>query len=322
MSPLIWIIDEEWPDYEIEKKAIYERFPDCEIKFSSEDYKEDLEKFGYKADAIICQISVDMPKETLDKLENCKVISVYGVGYDRVDVKAAKEKGIYVTNVPGYCAEDVSDYVIAAIYRHNKQLISYSDDIKKGLWGAQAVKRKIRRLSTQTLFIVGFGRIGRMIAKKAVAMGMKVMFYDPFVDEKTAKQLGVIKAELEEGFKNADYISLNTKLDESTMHLISGDVLNLMKPEAHIINASRGKVIDEKALIEAVDCGKIDGATLDVVENEPPTGNEDIFNNKKIFVTPHISYFSEDSLNELQLTAALNVINILDGKIIPEIVNR
>jgi len=319
---LIWIIDNEWPDYEIEKKAIYEKFPDCEIKFSSEDYKEDLDKFGYKADAIICQISVDMQKETLDKLENCKVISVYGVGYDRVDVQAAKEKGIYVTNVPGYCAEDVSDYVIAALYRHNKQLSSYNADIKNGLWGAQAVKRKIRRLSSQTLFIVGFGRIGRLIAKKASALGMKVMFYDPFVDEQTAQSLGVSKTELEDGFKNADYISLNTKLDESTIHLISGDVLKLMKPEAHIINASRGRVIDEKALIKAVEAGMIDGATLDVVENEPPCGNEDILKTEKIFITPHISYLSVDSLNELQLTAALNVINVLDGEIIPEIVNR
>ncbi|HCT65494.1 MAG TPA: phosphoglycerate dehydrogenase family protein [Lachnospiraceae bacterium] len=319
---LIWIIDNEWPDYEIEKKAIYEKFPNCEIKFSAEDYKDDLEKFGYNADAIICQISVDILKETIDKLEKCKVISVYGVGYDRVDIKAAKEKGIYVTNVPGYCAEDVSDYVIAALYRHNKQLSSYNSDIKNGLWGAQAVKRKIKRLSSQSLFIVGFGRIGRLIANKAVAFGMTVMYYDPFVSQETAKEMGVTKVEFEEGFKTADYISLNSKLDNTTKHLISEKELNLMKPEAHIINASRGKVIDEKALIKAVESGKIEGATLDVIENEPPTGNEDVFKCEKIFVTPHISYFSVDSLNELQLTAALNAINILDGKIISEIVNK
>lgn len=319
---LIWIIDNEWADYKLETKAISEKFPHCEIKHSSEDFAEDLKKFGFKADGIICQISVNMDKKAIDALENCKVISVYGAGYDRVDINAAREKGIYVTNVPGYCAEDVSDYVIAAMYRHNKQLASYNKDIRNGLWGAQAVERKIRRLSSQTLFIVGFGRIGRLIAKKALALNMTVMCFDPYVSKEEAIKLGVQRVELEEGFGNADFISLNTKLDESTKHLVSTPLIKLMKKEAHIINASRGPVIDEKALIEAVEKGNISGATLDVVENEPPTGNEPVFHCKNIKVTPHISYLSDDSLDELQLTAAVNAIRVLNGEVINEIVNK
>ncbi len=320
---LIWIVDNELGGYETEKAAVLSKFPDCEIKHSAEEnFKADMEKFGYNADALICQISVDVDKEAIDKLKNCKVISVYGVGYDRVDTAYAKEKGIYVTNVPGYCADDVSDYVIAAMYRHNKQLSSYNDDIKNGLWGAQAVDRKIRRLSSQTLFIAGFGRIGKLIAKKALALNMTVMFYDPYVSEETAKELGVEKVTLEEGLKNADFISLNMKLDESTRHTISTQQFNMMKPDAYVINAARGGIIDEAALIEAVNNKKISGAALDVIENEPPKGNEPILSCKGIKVTPHISYLSEDSIEQLKLTAAQNAVRILDGEVINEIVNR
>lgn len=319
---LIWIIDNEWPDYEIEKKSILQKFPGCEIRFSPEDYESDLESFGRGADAIICQISADITRETIEKLENCKVISVYGVGYDNVDIAAAKEHGIYVTNVPGYCMEDVSDYVIAAMYRQNKKLISYNEDIKNGLWGAQAVQSKIRRLSSQTLFIAGFGRIGRLIAQKACAAGMKVLFFDPYVNEETALQLGVEKVGMEEGFKRADFISLNTKLNDETKHLISDREISMMKQGSYLINASRGKVIDEAALVRAVKSGKLSGATLDVIENEPPAGDEEIFKCSNIFITPHISYLSTDSLNELKLTAALNALRILSGEIIDEIVNK
>lgn len=319
---LVWIIDDEFENYDLEIKTIKAKFPDCEVKCSPEKFLKDLEDFGYKADAIICQVSVDINSAVIDKLENCKVISVFGVGYDRVDIASAKKKGIYVTNVPGYCAEDVSDYVIAAMYRHNKQLSSYNACIKNGLWGAQAVERKITRLSSQVLFIVGFGRIGRLIAKKACALNMTVMFYDPFVSEEIAKELGVIKVDMEEGFKKADFISLNTKLDDSTLHLISDEQLKMMKPNAHIINASRGKVIDEAALIRAVKAGIINGATLDVIETEPPSGKEPIFSCKGITVTPHISYLSVDSLNELKETAALNVVEILEGNLPQAVVNK
>mgnify|MGYP000996198907 FL=1 len=122
MKKLFWIIDEEWSDYEIEIEILKETFPDCEIKMSNYNYKEDLEKFGYKADGILAQVYADIPKTTIDKLENCKGIAIYGGGYDRVDIKAARDKGIPVTNVQGYCAEDLADYIIAAIFLFNKKI--------------------------------------------------------------------------------------------------------------------------------------------------------------------------------------------------------
>ena len=317
---LIWIIDEEWPSYELEKKAIFEKYPDCDLKFSENDYYDDLEKFGKDADAVICQISVPMGKDTIDKLDNCKVISVYGVGYDNVDVKAAKEKGIKVCNVPGYCAEDVSDYVIAAMYSHCKLWKTY--DPADSLWGAQSAEGEVRRIKNMSLFILGFGRIGKMIAEKSVRMGMKVMFYDPYVTEQAVKDMGVTKVDMEAGLKTADFISMNMKLCDETVHMISYREFEMMKPDAYIINASRGKTLDTGALVDAVKNKKIAGAMLDVLEEEPPEKDNPVLSCPGITVTPHISFYSADSLNELQLSAAVNALKILGGEDIPEIVNK
>lgn len=317
---LIWIIDEEWPGYELEKKVIMEKYPDCDLRFSKNDYAADLKAFGRNADAVICQISVDMGRDTIEQLEHCKVISVYGVGYNNVDIKAAKEKNIKVCNVPGYCAEDVSDYVIAAIYDRCKLWKEYSAE--DGLWGAQSAVSPVYRVSSQKLLILGFGRIGKMIAKKALAANMQVAIYDPYVTEADADKAGVKKVSFEEGLREADFVSLNMIMCEETAHMISKAELALMKKTAYIINASRGGTLDTMVLIEAVQSGQIAGATLDVLENEPPQADDPVLHCPGIKVTPHISFYSEDSLNELQESAAKNALRILDGEDIQEIVNR
>lgn len=314
MKPLIWIIDEEWADYEIENHILKENFPDCEIRYSKNNYKNDLDNFGKKADAIICQVYVDMPKEVIDQLENCKIIAVYGGGYDRVNINAAKEKGIKVTYVPGYCIEDVSDYVISAIYYANKKLGSYDESILNGLWGAQAVSNPGKRINQSSLLIIGFGRIGKTVARKALSIGMTVLIYDPHVDKKTAESFSVKKVELQEGLQNADYVSINTKLYKESEGLLGIEEFKVMKDTAYIINTARGKIMVEEDLIEAVEKGIIGGAVLDVISNEPPIGNEKIFKCSNILVTPHISYISRQSLDELKYRASNNVVKVLNGE--------
>ena len=122
MKPLFWFIDEEWKDYDIETAVLRQQYPDCELKFSNYDYERDLEEFGYRADAIIAQVYAQIPASTIQRLQNCKGIAVLGGGYDRIDTAAAREKGIGVTNVQGYCAEDLADYVLAAIFHFYKGL--------------------------------------------------------------------------------------------------------------------------------------------------------------------------------------------------------
>ena len=132
MKPLIWIIDDEWESYAIETKVIQEAFPNAEIVVSGRSYREDAEKYAESADAILVQVSMQLDAPLIAQLEKCKIISVYGVGYDNVDVDAATAKGIAVANIPGYCTEDVSDYVIAAIYHCNKTLLAYAKSCRGG----------------------------------------------------------------------------------------------------------------------------------------------------------------------------------------------
>lgn len=321
MGPLFWIIDEEWPDYEVETKILKERYPDCTIKFSKNDYQKDLEEFGYMADAIIAQVYVYITKETIDKLENCKCIALFGGGFDRVDIVTAKEKGIMVTNVQGYCAEDLADYVMAGIFHCGKKLDFYAGAIEKGLWGAQAANEPVRRIKGSTLLIIGCGKIGSTVAKKAKSLDINVLAYDPYVDEKTMESYGVKKVELEEGLNCADFISINAKYYEGTHHLITKKHFGMMKKTAYLINTARGRIINEQDMIDAVNEGLFAGAVVDVISNEPPSTEEAIFDCEKIIVTPHVSYISEESYMELKVRATNNAIKMLNGERPSDLVN-
>jgi D-3-phosphoglycerate dehydrogenase len=305
---LVWIIDEEWKTYEKEEGLLRQEFPGLEIRYSKNGtYMQDLQSFGKHADAVICQISVEIHKALIAGLEKCAVISVYGAGYNNVDLAAANQKGIRVCNVPSYCVEDVSDYVIAAVYFFNKKLDAYYQNIHNGKWGAQALTEKVRRIAGSTLFIVGYGRIGHVVAAKAKALGMRVLVYQAHPREEPE----FASVSLEEGLSRADYVTVHVALKKETEHLVNRDFFSRMKKTACFINSSRGKVVDEAALIEAVKKNLIRGAVVDVTETEPPGPDAEILHTKGILVTPHIAYLSEDALLELQETAARNVVDIL-----------
>mgnify|MGYP000352647225 CR=1 FL=1 len=275
-KPLIWIIDEEWPDYELVMQLLKTQYPDCDIRFSTFDYAADLDAFGENADAVICQVYAPMPAATIQRLKKCKIIAVYGGGYDRVDIAAAKEKGIYVTNVSGYCAEDLSDYVMAAIFAANKHFLVAEEALDAGKWGANAVGDKGIRLRESTLLIVGCGTIGSLVAKKAQV---------------------------------------------HQMHVIAYAQLRLLKPSAFLVNTARGKVFVEDDLIRAKREGLFRGAMLDVISAEPPTYQEEIFDCDGLYVTPHISYISVDSFEELKRRACGNAITALEGGVPRDWVN-
>ncbi|BBN97563.1 C-terminal binding protein [Sporolactobacillus terrae] len=313
MKPLIWIIDEEWSDYTIEQERLKQAFPNCVIRYSGNDYQKDLVDFGRYADAILCQVYVTIGKETIEKLEHCKIIAIYGGGYDRVAVDAAKSKGITVTYVPGYCVEDVSDYVISAIYFFNKNLPYYLKIANDGPWGAQAASALTPRIASSTLLIIGFGRIGQKVAEKAQAAHIRVLVHDPRLNGSDALDHGVRKVTLQEGLSEADYVTLHTTYTPETDGLLSMPEFKLMKPTAHVINTSRGRVLNEGDLIEAVKNKDIAGAMLDVIANEPPKGSEAVFSCPNIYVTPHVSYLSIESLTTLKARAVANVITVING---------
>lgn len=321
MGKLFWIIDEEWADYQYETETLTRHFPDCEIRRSGYDYQAALSEYGYRADAILSQIYTYIPESTITRLEKCKAIAIYGGGFDRVDIQAAGKKGIPVTNVQGYCAEDLADYVTAAIYHAKKNLTGFMPQISQGLWGAQVITVPPTRVASSILMIVGFGRIGSTTAKKAINLGMEVIAYDPYVDAETMAKAGVKKVSWDDGIAHADFISVHAKLYEGTRGMIGATDFKKMKSSAILINTSRGDVLSENDLIDAVESGKIAGAFIDVISHEPPTGNEQIFKVKNIIVTPHISYISKESFQELKSRTVANAIAMLDGQRPSDVVN-
>ena len=312
-KPLVWIIDEEWPDYSVETGLLEEAFPGCDIRFSGNDYAADLEAFGAEADAVLCQIYVEMPRATLERMGRCRVVSVFGGGFDRVDTEAARERGIQVTFVPGYCVEDVSDHVLASLYHANKRITAYGEVLGRGIWGAQAVERPARRICGSTLTVVGLGRIGSATARKAAALGMRVLAFDPYVSDEAFAAAGAERVSWEQGFREADFLSIHAKLTPETEGLVGARELGWMKPSATVVNTARGPILDEDALVAAVRDGRLAGAYLDVIRTEPPVLSDPVFHCPGILVTPHISYLSEQSFLELRTRATANAVRVLQG---------
>lgn len=315
MQKLIWIIDDEWPNYEIEQKIFSEGLVDYIVKYSKpEDMEKDLSSFGKSADAILSQINVPMTKSVIDRLEKCRVISNYGTGYNNVDVAAATAKGISVGYVPGYCAADIADYVLGAMIYTNFPFGRFGPKIKSGLWGAQTITEPVNRMTSKTLFIVGMGRIGGAVAEKAAAAGLRVLAYGRSLTQEQASKHGAQAVAIEEGLQSADFVSLHVKMTEETRGLFSEASFGQMKNSAYLINTSRGGVVDQKALVNAVSSGEIAGAILDVLEKEPPEIDDPVLDTPGITVTPHISYYSEGALGELQRRAAETAVRVLNAQ--------
>lgn len=320
-NPLIWIIDDEWPDYEVEQQLLAASFPACEIRYSKDNYLADLQDFGHQVDGIIAQISVNIDEAMLAQLPKCKGIAVYGAGFERVDIAAARARGIMVTNVQGYCNEDIGDYVMAAIYRSHKRIDAFHGNIKNGLWGAGAVATPIRRLSSQTLAVLGCGAIGRAVAKKALAAGLRVVGYDPYINEEVLHAHGIEKVTLEQALAAGDFISVHINYTPSMDGFLNKEHFAQMKSTAILINAARGRLIHEPDLIAAVQQGSIGGAVLDVIVNEPISMDDALLGVENVTITPHISYISEESFEDLKAIATKNLIAMLQGEKPAHLVN-
>ncbi|KRL33141.1 NAD(P)-dependent oxidoreductase [Liquorilactobacillus uvarum] len=320
-EPFFWIIDEEWSDYETEQNLIRKQYPKATIKISGYDYGKDLEKWGKQADIILAQVYTEIPAEIIKKLTNCRGIALFGGGYDRIDIEQAATKHIPVTNVKNYCKEDIAEYVISAILYSNKPIDSFSKVIGKKMWGLQAMPKLKNRINEQSLLVIGFGRIGKFVAQKALSLGMKVYAYDP----KLQVGAGINNVEfvdLAEGLKNADFITIHCNLSKATEKLIGKKEFASMKQNCVLINTARGGIINEPDLLEAVEEKKISGAVLDVITEEPPTNEKnEILNTKNIIVTPHVSYLSIESINELKKRAVENGIALYEGRLTDDVVN-
>ncbi len=272
------------------------------------------------ADAVIVWHHVRLTGAALKQFRKCKAILRNGVGYDNVDAEAAAQFGIPVCNVPDYGTEEVADHSIALALALARRLNPAAASVRAGGWDWRAAQ-PVLRFSRMVFGIVGCGRIGTAAALRAKALGFRVVFYDPFVPSGFEKALGVERApSLDELLSAADILSLHVPLTETTRHMIAASALALMKPGALLVNTARGPVVREADLVEALRSGRLAGAGLDVVEQEPSPAPE-LLGLPNCIVTPHCAFYSEHSWPEMRHKAALAVVDALVGRPLANVVN-
>ncbi len=271
--------------------------------------KDELPKHIGDLDAIIIRSATKVRKEFIDAAKNLKVIGRAGVGLDNVDVDYAKSKGIKVLNTPGATSISVAELVIGLILAVMRK-IAYADrGMRRGEWPKK--KCKGIEMYGKTLGIIGIGRIGREVAKRAKAFGMKIIYYDVFkLDDRTASELGVEYRDLDDLIEEADVITLHVPLLPETKHMINAERIAKMKDGAIVINAARGGVVDEEALYEALKSGKLYGAALDVYEHEPLKESK-LFELDNIVLTPHIGAQAKEGQTRAGIEIAQKVAEAL-----------
>lgn len=249
----------------------------------------------------------------INSMDRCRVISRAGTGLDTIDIPTATARGIWVAYVPDYSIDEVSTHAIALLLAQARGLTPLFQSTRNGQWDPMR-SGPIHRLRTQTLGIIGFGRIGQATAAKGRGLGLRVIAFDPLIQQETMAQLGVEAVDLETLAREADYISIHTPLTDRTRHLINAQFLSQMKPTAYLINAARGPLIDETALLHAVRKGQIAGAALDVLAVEPPAADNPLLLEERILITPHSAWYSEEAKIEMRTRAAEEVVRVLQGQ--------
>ena len=244
-----------------------------------------------------------MTARVMEACPQLKIVSRYGVGMDNVDQEAARRLGIRTFNTPGANSDAVADYTFGMMLDLARSISVTDRDLKAG----QVKKHLGYPVYGRTLGIIGLGAIGKGMARRALGFGMKVMAYDVFWDEAFAKEHGVQRAELEEIYKEADFITLHCGLNEQTRNMIGAEQLRMMKPSAFLINNARGGLVDEAALNEALRNGEIAGAGIDAFVTEPPIGSP-LLELEQVIAAPHVAGSSMDSINNMGIFSARNVV--------------
>jgi len=265
------------------------------------------------AHGILCNLA-PMPAEVIAGLRECKVISRYGVGYDNVDVAACTAKGIQVTNVTDYCAEEASDHALALMLACARKVARRDAQVRAGQWDVGR-KDPIHRLAGRTFAFLGFGLIARCLLRKIGGLGFaRALVYDPFVSEKEIAAAGCTKVGWDEALSKADFLSLHMPVTAKTRGIVDAEAFAAMKPTAILVNTARGAVVEETALIDALVEGKINSAGLDVHASEPLPPDSPLKGLDNCVLTDHVGWYSEESMSELKTKAAQNVRDVLKGR--------
>ena len=265
-----------------------------------------------QADAVMIR-EAPLPAAYIEAMTQCQAIVRYGVGVDNIDLQAAKKQGIYVANVPDYGSEDVAEHALALLLACVRRINSRNAQVHKGQWNIGQAE-PMHRMSGKVLGIIGFGRIARCLATKARGIGFSnILVCDPQLDDAAAAEAGVVKTSLENLCREADLISIHVPLSAKTRHLIGREQLAMMKASTVLVNTSRGGLIDEQALYDALFNQRLFAAGLDVFEVEPVRADNPLLSLPNVVCTDHTAWFTEESVIELQRKAAQEVLRVLEG---------
>lgn len=296
---------------EVEKQFIPEG---AEFEILHSPTEEDLIKNLQDVDAVISAYE-PFTKKVIDSLPNLKIISQAAIGFNSVDIKAAKEKGIAVINNPSYCIPEVADHTMALILALDRRLIEFNKMVSQNKEWRYDVITDITRFGDQVLGLYGFGNIAREVAKRASAFGIKVIATDPYMNMELAKELNVESVSFEELIRKSDIISIHVPLIKATENSISMKEFKMMEKRPTIVNAGRGGIVNEDDLAEALDLGLVRGAGLDVLKEEnPDLNNSKLVDRDNVILTPHVAYYSQTSQYEIQKRSANNIRLYLEGK--------
>jgi D-3-phosphoglycerate dehydrogenase len=308
-TPIVLLTDRAWPDDSIEREVVEAAGlslvsgpPDA----SPAETVEHLVAEHQPAAIMTCWAAVSA--EAIAASPALRLVARMGVGLDNIAVDAATERGVLVTNVPDYCVEEVSDHAVGLVLAWTRGLVRGDREVRAGRWDPAGARQ--RRLAALTCGVVGYGRIGRLTARKLAGLGARVITSDPFPPRDTH---GIPVVPLDELLRSSDAVIVHAPLTPATHHLIGPRELSLMPRGALIVNVSRGGLVDTAALIEALRDGRLGAAGLDVLESEPEVPRE-LLEHPEVVITPHIAFSSDLAVKQLRRSAAEEVVRVLSGQ--------
>ena len=305
-------------------RMLKERF-DAEVwpEYAPPPKRTIIEK-GAKSDALVTLLSDKIDAEVFEAASSLKIVAQLAVGFDNIDLREATKRGIYITNTPGVLTETTADFAWALLMAAARRVVEADMYVRTGKWkvGWHPMMFQGRDIYGATLGIVGLGRIGLSIAKRAKGFDMKVLYHDVVRRRDMEKELDIEYTEVEDLLRKADFVTLNVPLLKETYHLMDEKKLRLMKKAAILINNARGPVIDEEALYKALKEGWIAGAGLDVFEQEPTPSSNPLLTLDNVVVAPHISSASFETRSKMAEMVVENLTAFFEGKVPPNLVNR
>ncbi|MEM1996975.1 MAG: glyoxylate reductase [Candidatus Bathyarchaeia archaeon] len=274
-------------------------------------------------DALVTLLSDKIDAEVFNAASKLKIIAQMAVGFDNIDVEEATRRGIYVTNTPGVLTETTADFAWALLMAIARRVVEADRYVREGKWkvGWHPSMLLGRDIYGATLGLIGAGRIGSAVARRAKCFNMKILYYDVVRNPQIEKEAGAVFVPLDTLLRESDFISIHVPLTKETYHLIDAEKLKLVKKTAYLINTSRGPVVDEKALYEALKEERLAGAALDVFEQEPLPADSPLLKLNNIILTPHIASASYETRSRMAEMVAENLIAFFDGKVPPNLVN-